>query len=75
MRDPEEAYRRGFEQGMEFALYEVGAGRSDRDIREWLDRQRLLLERRSELLQKYQVWDRVFRSVKRSLRVTAEMEF
>ena len=39
MRDPEEAYRQGFEHGMEFALYEVGAGRSDRDIREWLDRQ------------------------------------
>jgi len=54
MRDPEEAYRQGFEQG------------SDRDIREWLDRQRLLLERRSELVQKYQVWDRVFRSAKRS---------
>ena len=65
MRDPEEAYRQGFEQGMGFALYEVGAGRSDR--KEWLDRQRLLLERRSELLQKYQVWDRVFRSAKRSL--------
>jgi hypothetical protein len=44
MRDLEEAHRQGFEQGMEFALYEVGAGRSDRDIREWLDRQRLLLE-------------------------------
>jgi hypothetical protein len=65
MRDPEEAYRQGFEHGMEFALYEVGTG-SDRDIREWLDRQRLLLERRSELVQKYQVWDRVFRSAKRS---------